>query len=219
MAKKRSKIEIHGLEARYYDLLLAVATLGRYGRMMERAIRHMNIQPDEWIADFGCGPGTNASRMARYLGCSGKVVGFDIGKEMLDQARKKQEHDPHLQFEYQPIDEPLPAKWHRRFDRVLISFVLHGFEQPTRLKILQNAWMAIRNGGTLSIVDWNEFNLANQPLIFRWMFTHIECELASEFISYNWKQLLREMGWQNCTERTFFGRTVRLLQAQKTASR
>ena len=73
-----SKVEIRGLEARYYDLLVNLATLGGYSRVSKRAIELMDIRPGDRIVDFGCGTGKNAVEMLKYLSPEGIVLGIDL---------------------------------------------------------------------------------------------------------------------------------------------
>ena len=210
-----SKVEVKGFEARHYDLLLNLISLGLYGGMVNRAIEALDIQPHEHILDLGSGTGSMAEKMARYLGPEGRVVGFDIGEEMLEQAYERQKKDPRLSFYKQRIDDPLPPEFHRKFDRVFISFVLHGFEQPDRLLIIENAHRALKPGGTFSILDWHEFDLDKVSFPVRWGFTHLECPLAADFILHNWKDILSEKGFGDFREDLFFRGKVRLLQGKK----
>ena len=210
-----SKVEVKGFEARHYDLLLNLISFGLYSGMVSRAIAALQIQPGEKILDFGCGTGSMAEKMAQYLGPEGRVVGFDIGEEMLEQAYRRQQKDPRLSFHRQRIDDPLPEPFHGQFDRVFISFVLHGFEQPDRLLIIDNAYKALRPGGIFSILDWHEFDLNRQSFPVRWGFTHLECPLATDFISHDWKAILSEKGFGAFQETLFFRGKVRLLQGKK----
>jgi len=210
-----SKVEVKGFEARHYDLLLNLISFGLYGGMVNRAIAALEIRPGEKILDFGSGTGSMAEKMARYLGPDGRVVGFDIGEEMLEQARRRTEKDTRLRFERRRIDEPLPETYQGAFDRVFISFVLHGFEQPDRLLILDNAHKALKSGGIFSLLDWHEFDLQKQSLPVRWAFTRLECPLATEFISHDWKSILAEKGFGDFRETLFFRGKVRLLQGVK----
>ena len=212
---ERSKVEVKGFEARHYDLLLNLISLGLYGRMVSRAIASLNIQPEEKILDLGSGTGSMAEKMAHFLGPEGRVVGFDIGEEMLRQAYRRQRKDPRLSFHKRRIDEPLPENFHSQFDRVFISFVLHGFEQPDRLLIIENAYRALKPNGIFSIFDWHEFDLNELSFPLRWGFTHVECPLATDFISRDWKAILSGKGFGDFRENFFFRKRVRLLQAMK----
>jgi demethylmenaquinone methyltransferase/2-methoxy-6-polyprenyl-1,4-benzoquinol methylase len=52
-------------------------------------VKEMNIQPQDKIMDLGCGSGRNICLMTKYLSDQGKVLGLDIGSEMLEQAQAR----------------------------------------------------------------------------------------------------------------------------------
>ncbi len=211
----KSKVEVKGFEARHYDTLLNVVSLGWYARFIKQAIADLDIHPGERILDLGSGTGRNDELMAHYLQGRGVVLGLDIGEEMLEQAYERAAENPLLKFEKRRIDEPLPYR--EEFDRVFICFVLHGFEHPVRRQIVQNASRALKPGGVFNIIDYAEFDLEETNWPFRLFFTKGECELAAEFIQHDWKQELREFGFVRFQEKFYLGNKIRLLSAWKKA--
>ena len=158
-----SKVEVTGLEARHYDFFMNLITGGTYPFFIRAAIREMEIQPGNNILVFGSGTGRNMSLMNRHLAGKGRIVGLDIGPEMLEQARRRFAGHSYITVENQRIDEPL--LYNNEFDKVFISFVLHGFIQEDREKIIANAHRALRSGGEFIILDYNEFDLLFEKLI------------------------------------------------------
>ncbi len=208
-----SKVEIKGFEARHYDLLLQLGSFRKYGRMLNNAIAAMNIQRDDAILDMGCGTGKNSCLMAKYLGSSGRVLGLDIGDEMIAQFTEKCVLYPNINVEKRRIDDPLP--YQNEFDKVFLSFVFHGFPDEKRNQILSNAHKALKANGQLIIFDFNEFALNSKPWWFRIGFKKVECPLAFEYIKMDWKSRLREQGFNNFREKLYFMDTIRLLIASK----
>jgi demethylmenaquinone methyltransferase/2-methoxy-6-polyprenyl-1,4-benzoquinol methylase len=208
-----SKVEIGGFVARFYDQLLRFASFGRYSGMIKAAIADMDIQPDDAILDMGCGTGYNNCLMAKYLGKGGKIVGLDISKKMKKQFDKKCQDYPNISFIQKRIEDPLP--FHEEFDKVFISLVFHGFPNSERKKIAQNAFNVLKSGGQFIIFDFNEFDQDDQPWWFRYAFRKIECPLAFEFITIDWKDRLSEWGFDNFNENLYFSERIRLLKATK----
>ncbi len=138
LSRSDSKVEVTGAEARHYDLLMNLITAGTYPFFIRRAVRDMAIQPEDAILDLGSGSGRNACLMARYLSDRGRIVGLDIGAEMLAQARRRCRRLPNVTMEKQRIEESL--SYDEDFDKVFISFVLHGFIQENRLSIVENVY-------------------------------------------------------------------------------
>jgi ubiquinone/menaquinone biosynthesis C-methylase UbiE len=207
-----SSVEVKGLEARHYDLFMNFITAGTYPFFIRRVIRDMGIQPDDAILDLGSGTGRNACLMARYLEGRGRIVGLDIGEEMLAQARRRCRKLPNVTFQQRSIDEPLPHA--EEFDRVFISFVLHGFLQQVRLQIIANARRSLRPGGRFFILDYNEFEPARASWPVRLAFG-LECPLAAGFVRRDWKQILTGEGFVPLPARLYYWNHVRLLEAEK----
>jgi ubiquinone/menaquinone biosynthesis C-methylase UbiE len=214
LSRADSKVEVRGAEARHYDLLMNLITGGTYSFFIRRVVHDMDIQPDDAILDLGAGTGRNACLMRRYLSNKGRIVGLDIGPEMLAQAQRRCRCFANVTFEKRRVEERLP--YEQEFDKVFISFVLHGFIQEDRLRIIQNAWRALRPAGHFLILDYNEFDLARSPWPVRFAFQHIECPLASDFVQRDWRAVLQEQGLGDCQALRYYFGYVRLLATEKS---
>jgi len=208
-----SKVEVMGFMARYYDIGLDIATLGRYLPFMNQVISMAKIKPDDRILDMGAGTGRNACLMAKYLSEKGKLTGVDISKNMIAKFRKRCANVPNARITNRRIDQPLPYK--NDFSKVFISFVLHGFPQNIREVIIENAFQALKQNGEFLILDYNEFLLPKLPFYLRFPFKMLECPYAFDFIKKDWKRILADVGFTDFEEHFFFHRFVRLLKAVK----
>ncbi|OYD14915.1 hypothetical protein CH333_06985 [candidate division WOR-3 bacterium JGI_Cruoil_03_44_89] len=208
-----SKVEVSGFMAKHYDLLLDMTTFGRYSSMIHKAIRLMEIRPADKILDLGAGTGRNACLMARYLLPGGELIGIDISKEMISQFRKNCANFSNIKVINARVEQDLTYESY--FDKVFISFVLHGFPQKARNHIIGNAFKALEKGGEFFILDYNEFLLNEIPFYLRIAFKHIECVYAFDFIEREWKKILRLQGFNDFREHLFFSNYIRLLKAVK----
>jgi SAM-dependent methyltransferase len=116
-------------------------------------------------------------------------------------------------FLKQRIEEPLLLR--EEFDKAFISFTLHGFENEDKERVIANVHRALKPGGIFWILDYNEFDLDRQWLPFRWAFRHLECELASEFLSLDMKEMLARYGFGGFMSHLFLRGYMRLLGAEK----
>lgn len=208
-----SKVEVSGFEARHYDLMMNVITVGTYPFFIRSAIREMRIRPNDEILVFGSGTGRNLSLMNKYLsGEQGRILGLDIGPEMLEQAQQRFANLPHIIIEDQRIDETLP--YQSEFDKIFISFVLHGFVQEDREKIIANAQRALRPGGEFIILDYNEFDMETSPWLVRFAFG-LECPLATDFVERDLQAALKAQGFDEFRVHPHYRGYVRLLAAHK----
>jgi len=211
-----TKVEVKGFEARHYDLLMNTITGGTYPFFVRKVVQEMRIQPNDKILSLGCGTGRNLCLMNKYLSPQGRIVGLDIGPEMLEQARRRCGGFPHIAIENQRIEEPL--LYQEEFDKVFISFVLHGFIQEDRLKIIANARRALVPGGEFIILDYDEFDLKRSPWPVRFAFEKVECPLATDFIGRDLQAVLREQGFDGFRTHPHYLGYVRLLAARRKGS-
>jgi demethylmenaquinone methyltransferase/2-methoxy-6-polyprenyl-1,4-benzoquinol methylase len=190
-----------------------VISLGYYPRLIQRAVDAMDIQPWQSVLDLGSGTGRNDCLIARKVGPQGRILGLDISKEMLGAARKRCRAYPNVEFRDERIEAPLGYR--DEFDKVFISFVLHGFEDAQKLQVVGNAYRALKPGGIFCIFDYNEFDLEKLPFPIRQAFVRGECQLAAEFLRLDLKGTLSDQGFTAFTEEFFVRGHLRLLKAAK----
>ncbi len=209
-----SKVEIQGFSAKCYDTLINTASLGLYDKFIKKAIRLIEIKPDDTILDFGAGTGRNALLMQKYLTGTGEILGLEISEEMIAQFRKKTEKFSNISITNQRIDQPLTLE--KKYDKVFTSFVFHGFPFEIQKNIISNAFNALKDGGEFVILDFNEFITDQTPLYFRIPFKIVECRYAFEYVERDWKQILTSYGFSSFNEKLFFNNHLRLLKAIKS---
>ena len=206
-----SRIELNPFISRHYDRILSMASLGRFPRAIKRAIEQMEIQPVDRILDLGCGTGYNSHLMAESLGSAGSILGLDISEEMAGQFEKRFAGDPRFTFMNQRID--IPFSLERKFSKVFISFVIHGFPHEVRQVIIENAKSHLLPGGSFFILDFAEFDMELMPRFHRAIFKAVECKYAFDYIKRDWKSILGEYGFSQFREYHFLRSYVRLLEA------
>jgi ubiquinone/menaquinone biosynthesis C-methylase UbiE len=213
LSQEDSKVEVSGLEARYYDTLMNLITLGWYPSFIRRAIADLELKRGERVLDLGAGTGRNALLMREYIGEEGEIVGLEIGEEMQRQFLRKTGEYPNIVLENRRIDEPLP--YEEAFDLVFISFVLHGFVQEKRDTIIANAARALRPGGTFAILDYNNFDVDLAPAWVRFAIRKVECPLAEDFIRRDTRKMLEAHGFGDFMQREYLKGHIRLLKGKK----
>jgi len=213
LSSPRSRVEVGPTEARRYDLFMNVISLGYYPYIIRSVVEKMDIAPGQSILDLGSGTGRNDCLMAKKVGPQGKVLGLDISKEMLGLSRKRCQPYPNVSFKEKRIEAPLT--YQEEFDKVFISFVLHGFENHHKIEIIGNAYQALKPGGTFYVFDYNEFAIRRLWFPLRWAFIHGECQLALEFLKLNLKEMLSSQRFTRLEEELFLKGHLRLLKAVK----
>jgi ubiquinone/menaquinone biosynthesis C-methylase UbiE len=209
----RSKVEIGERGARYYDVLLNLLSLGRYSHFMKKVIEKMGIKPGQSILDLGSGTGRNDCSMAEKVGSGGKIVGLDISDHMISRAWKRCRKYPNVTFEKLRIE--LPLEYKGEYDKVFISFTLHGFEDDQKAGIIRNAYQALKPGGGFHVLDYAEFDIDRMWFPLRWAFARWECQLAMEFLKLDIKGMVYTQGFTDVKEEFFLRGHLRLLRAAK----
>ena len=210
----KSKVEVKGFMAAHYDAILNLATFGRYSPFIERAIGLMRISPQDKILDLGAGTGRNACLMMKYLSGDGELVGIDICDEMISQFQNRCRNFHNAEIIKARVDQPLPLKNRKKFDKVFISFVLHGFPQEVREKVMNSVFEVLKEDGIFFVLDYNEFSYKKMPFYAKIPFKLIECSYAFDFIKRDWRKILAKTGFKDFEQYIFFD-YIRLLKAQK----
>jgi demethylmenaquinone methyltransferase/2-methoxy-6-polyprenyl-1,4-benzoquinol methylase len=117
------------------------------------------------------------------------------------------------EFIKQRIDQPFDLG--KLYDKIFISFVLHGFPHEIRKIVTQNAFTHLKPGGAFCILDFSEFDMAAMPFIYRTVFKTIECKYAFDYIKRDWKGILKKVGFSAFEEHFYMKKYVRLLKAVK----
>ncbi len=209
----KPQVEITGLEARFYDLLLNLISFRRYEVFIRRVIADLNLNENEIVMDLGAGTGKNDKLMFDYLGPESRIYALEIGEEMRRQLAELQKNEPRLVIINQRIEKAfrLPEQASLAF----ISFVIHGLKQENRLMVVQNVADNLRPGGRFCILDYNHFSVDNAAWYIRFGIRRMECKPTEDFIDRDWPALLEEKGFTDVSTKTYFGGIVRLLCSVK----
>jgi ubiquinone/menaquinone biosynthesis C-methylase UbiE len=209
-----SRVELEGFTAKNYDRLLNIVTLGIYKGFIDSVIHQMDIQPDDNILDLGCGTGRNARLMCSYLNTDGHITGMDISEDMEMQFHRKFEKDKRVEFVNQRVDQLFNLN--KVYDKVFISFVIHGFPHEVRNTVIENAFNHLDSGGSFFILDYAEFDMDKMPWLHRLIFKKFECKYAYDFITHDWKAILASHHFHDFREHFYLKNYIRLLRAVKS---
>jgi len=212
-----SKVEIQGFTAKFYDGIINFVTLGIYSNFINKAIQSIKINPNDKILDFGAGTGRNSLLMNKYLSGNGKIIGLEISYEMIKQFIQKSLNISNITIINKRIDKVFELE--EKFDKVFISFVIHGFPHEVRTEIIKNAYNNLKGSGEFVILDFSEFIVKDMPFYSRIPFKTIECKYAFDFVERDWKAILSEFGFGNFSEKYFLKNYVRLLKAEKQSEK
>jgi ubiquinone/menaquinone biosynthesis C-methylase UbiE len=140
-------------QARYYDLLAWLLTLGRERAFRERLVDLARLKPGDVVLDVGCGTGTLAIASKRRVGAAGTVHGIDASPEMIDRAKRKAaKAGIDVKF-HTGIVEALPFP-DAHFDAVVSTLMLHHLPGPVRQQCAREMRRVLKPGGRVLAVDF-----------------------------------------------------------------
>jgi ubiquinone/menaquinone biosynthesis C-methylase UbiE len=118
--------------------------------LRQEAVSRLDLRPGARVLEIGCGTGRNLPYLAPAVGPSGHIYGVDLSPGMLDRARKLAgangwSNISLVQCDAVDFDSPEPL------DAVFFSLSYN--TMPHHLAVLRQAWMQLRPGGRLVIMD------------------------------------------------------------------
>lgn len=117
-----------------------------------RTIEQLSLPIGSRILDVCCGTGTSALPAAKIVGPTGKVVGVDLSRRLLELARVKaiQQRLANIQFEVgDMLSLRFPAE---SFDAVICVFGI--FFVPDMVMAVKELWRRVLPGGRLAVTTW-----------------------------------------------------------------
>jgi SAM-dependent methyltransferase len=143
-----------------YDLLGwfhdTFSSRGALRTLRQRTIGLAQPQPGEQALDVGCGTGTLALEVARYLSPGGSITGVDPGSQQIDRARAKaaRRHAPQVSIDFKiGVIERLPFP-DQTLDVVFSTLMLHHLPTPLKRQGLAEIARVLKPGGRLVIADF-----------------------------------------------------------------
>jgi SAM-dependent methyltransferase len=181
--------------------------LAQFDPVMEyKRIMHdlLAAQQGDRILDAGCGSGDDAFEMARYVGCSGLVVGIDINETQVIRAHERFGNSERpVQFWWEDLHD-LAILESRFFNRIFCDRVLGHTLNPAL--VLTELFRVLKPGGILVChdADWSELILeggnestAKKFICFFWQNAIAHGAIGSMLLA-----MLEDAGFQNeCSQK------------------
>lgn len=159
--------------------------LGGLKVLRERALDVLEIQRGISVLELGCGTGALTAMML-HRGVT--VTAVDQSEAMLRRARRRA---PAATF---ILSDLLDFNCDRKFDRVLLAFVLHHLEADARLATLKLARTALKPGGLVGVLDWAEPDNAILGWTLHAFLRAVEPSSAEDFIKQGMETYLEQAG-------------------------
>jgi demethylmenaquinone methyltransferase/2-methoxy-6-polyprenyl-1,4-benzoquinol methylase len=131
-----------------YDAINALLFLpGGSTRLRRRLVDAIGVGPNHRVLELGCGTGQVTSIL---VDSGAEVVGVDAMEDMLVGARRRAPTATLV------LGDAIDVDVGRDYDRVIVSFVLHNFEEDGRRQLLRRAAATLAPNGLVGVLDWAE---------------------------------------------------------------
>jgi demethylmenaquinone methyltransferase/2-methoxy-6-polyprenyl-1,4-benzoquinol methylase len=145
--------EVYRWLARYYDAAARVLdVLGlSYDRLRHEAVDALMLKDGDVVLEIGCGTGANFPLLEKRIGPSGRIIGIDLTRAMLDEAEKRVEAEGWKNVELVHCPASRYPFAGQSFDAVLSTFALT--LEPNYDAIIESIARALRPNGIFAIAD------------------------------------------------------------------
>jgi demethylmenaquinone methyltransferase / 2-methoxy-6-polyprenyl-1,4-benzoquinol methylase len=136
-----------------YDVTNEVLSFGIHRLWRRTAVRLSGAKEGSAVLDCATGTGDLALAFKRKVGTSGRVMGTDFCKEMLDSAPAKAAREG-LQVEFQVADAMDLPFADNSFDVASIAFGIRNVDDP--VKCLKEMARVVRPGGRVVVLEFGQ---------------------------------------------------------------
>lgn len=136
-----------------YDVTNEVLSFGIHRLWRRATVRYSGAREGDSILDCATGTGDLALAFKRKVGASGRVMGTDFCKEMLESAPAKAAREG-LQVEFQVADAMALPFADASFDVASISFGIRNVDDP--VKCLKEMGRVVRPGGRVVVLEFGQ---------------------------------------------------------------
>lgn len=177
------------------------APFGGLASIRRQTLDAMQIKAGESVLELGCGPG---ELTAELLKRGARVHAIDVSDEMLRDAL---ERAPAATFERADLTRYAPG---RRYDAILLSFVLHELEPADITAVVERAAASLASGGRLVILD-HSAPRGTAGRIWRSVLDAIEPTSMERWLSIDMAALCRAQDLTPAMDRAMAGGRARVI--------
>ncbi|MBI4918379.1 class I SAM-dependent methyltransferase [archaeon] len=149
--------KMYSFHSKFYDITRPFFVWNR-----KKAIGKLELKEGSKILVVGCGTGYGFDRILEKIGKTGKIIGVDYSKDMLENARQKFGNIDNVELIQADAAKYKPEQ----VDAVFYSYSITMI--PEWQKSLRNSWEALKKGGALVIVDFSEIQVPLLKHILNW---------------------------------------------------
>ncbi len=178
--------------AGFYDLFDLAFLLGKDvnpRRALARKIPNDRIR----ILDVCVGTANSALQVA-LANENNRIIGVDISRDMITVAERKIRAEGITNLSIENMNATGMSFEDGEFDVVMVSFGLHEMSYDLMREVLAEMSRVLKSEGSLFIIDYERASSHVMNLCFSLYLRIFEPPHMSEFLDYDWRKILREVG-------------------------
>lgn len=173
-----NSILFYKIMAKCYDLLDIIYFHDEQNSPRKAVLDAVNH--NDTILDLCTGTASMAIQIAKRYPNT-KIMGIDISKDMLRVAQNKIHKEQISNVELLSMDATDMSFEKERFDKILVSLILHEMDEGLAEKIMKEARRVMREDGRIIVTEWEQSKTLKRKILF--MPIHIlEPKTYREFI-------------------------------------
>jgi len=207
------------IHSKYYNLLIKFCFLpfGGEKKFRKKLLEGVEFGSKEKILDMCCGTGGTTFLIAEKTDDSCEIIGVDLSKGQLNNAKKKNQYPIVLLKEGNVTNTKFIEGF---FDKVIISFALHEMKRGERLDVLKEAKRVLKDNGKLTILEIDEPDSKLQKLFnyfwfFYWLPFNPETPTRKDLQKHKLTNEIKEAGFNIILKNNFYKKTFQIVVAQK----
>ncbi len=143
----------------------------------DRVVELLDCRPGMTVVDLGAGTGYFLPYLSRAVGQSGRVLGLDVERSMVDIMAQRIQRERLYNVSPRLVSAEDPSLAPGSVDRVLVVNTWHHLTD--RIAYAQKVLEALRPGGRVLIIDFDQDSPEGPPLEMRLSPSTVSSELES----------------------------------------
>lgn len=178
-----------------YDLL-DVIWFSEKGKNPRDVIQSLIPNKKCRILDLCCGTFTNGFSIAKK-NANNKIMGIDLSKEMLGEAKRKVEKSSMKNVYLRNADATDTKLPQESFDYVILGLVLHECSPQLRADLLKEAYRVLKPDGRLIVLEWENPKKISQKVKYAplYLLETLGCKSFREFFACDKKKYFENYGF------------------------
>lgn len=152
--KKEMVLNYFSMISKRYDLMNTILSFGLHKRWKREAVRLCGLKRGDMVLDLCGGTGDISALALKYLNSQGKVILYDLNRDMINQGIiKLNKINQNKRIEFVQGDAEYISFLDNTFDSVFVGFGIRNIEAPEQA--LKEVYRVLKNNGRFIFIEFS----------------------------------------------------------------